>query len=63
MPPDYSNTQQDYFTFLDALRESGTTNMYASGRLLREGFPELDEAKAREVFFKWTDQFEAEEEA
>jgi|GEM_PF-3820152 len=48
-----SKTQKVYFDFLDNLRESGLTNMYASGPPLREAFPELDKAQAREVFFEW----------
>ena len=47
----------DYFSSLDALRESGVTNMSGAPRWLQENF-ELDRNEARAVFVSWTESLQ-----
>ena len=44
----------DYFKFLNDIRESGAVNMYAGPSLLREEF-DLDVEESQEVFRDWQD--------
>lgn len=46
-----------YFTYLDNLRESGATNMYASGLCLERAF-KLDRDKASEIVGQWMKTFD-----
>jgi hypothetical protein len=48
---------KEYLRYLDALRESGKTNMYGAAPYLREMFPELDRAQARAVLAEWMRTF------
>jgi hypothetical protein len=48
-----------YYRYLDALRESGQTNMYWAAPYLTREFPELDRAAARKVLADWMETFEA----
>jgi hypothetical protein len=43
---------QEYFEFLEDLRDSGSMNMMGAPRELQSAFG-LDRAEAREVFSKW----------
>ena len=43
---------QEYFEFLEDLRDSGSMNMMGAPRELQDEFG-LDRAEAREVFSKW----------
>lgn len=47
--------QQDYFEFLDELRETGACNMYGAACYLHEAFPELNTLQARTVLQNWMD--------
>ena len=47
----------DRLEYLDALRESGVTNMFGAGPYLREAF-DLDRAEALEVLAYWMESFE-----
>ena len=44
-----------YFDYLDALRESGVTNMYGAVPYLQQAFPELsyDHAQAVYILREW----------
>ena len=46
---------KQYFDYLDALRESGVTNMYGAVPYLQQEFPELsyDHAQAVYVLQQW----------
>ena len=46
---------KQYFDYLDALRESGVTNMYGAVPYLQQEFPELsyDRAQAVYVLQQW----------
>ena len=46
----------DMLTFLDALRESGATNMFGAGPYVAEAFG-LDKREARDVVLYWMDTF------
>ena len=48
--------EQDYFVYLDDLRESGVTNMYGAGSYLEEVFG-LDRREAGKILAKWMDTF------
>lgn len=48
---------EDYFKFLDTLRESGITNMFGAAPILQEAFPELDRYSSRDVVIKWMETF------
>jgi hypothetical protein len=43
---------QEYFEYLEDLRDSGSMNMMGAPRELQYEF-DLDRAEAREVFSKW----------
>jgi len=48
--------EEDYFKFLDTLRESGEMNMFGAPRVLQEVFG-LNKEESYEVFGAWTKQF------
>lgn len=43
----------DYFKFLDGLRESGTTNMLGATTFLLKAFPELTKSEACKILIEW----------
>tara|TARA_R100001460_G_scaffold11574_1_gene26974 strand:- start:121 stop:324 length:204 start_codon:yes stop_codon:yes gene_type:complete len=47
----------DYFSSLDALRESGVMNMFGAPRWLQDNF-DLNRNEARAVFVSWTESFQ-----
>lgn len=49
------NKQDEYFLFLDVLRDSGVTNMLGATPYLLEQFEELDKNAARKVLGEWMD--------
>jgi len=49
--------EKEHKEFLDALRESGKTNMFGAGRYLQEEFG-IDRTEAREVLLEWIKNFE-----
>jgi hypothetical protein len=51
------NNQEDYFEYLDNLRESGVTNMYGAVPYLQREFPELDKDLAKHFLLKWMRTF------
>ena len=48
--------EEEYFTYLDELRESGETNMYGAGAYLQAEYG-LDKTTARKVLAKWMETF------
>lgn len=50
---------KQYFEYLNALRDSGVTNMYGATPFLQEKFPELrhDPRRAREILVAWMESF------
>jgi len=49
--------REDYFTYLDDLRESGETNMYAARPYLEEAF-DISKDEAAAVLLEWMQTFE-----
>jgi len=50
--------QEEYFLFLECLRDSGVTNMFGATPYLQEQFTELTRAShARKVLGEWMDSF------
>lgn len=51
---------EQYFTFLDDLRDSGAVNMFGAISYLQEEFPELrrDRKRAGEILQAWMDSFQ-----
>lgn len=49
---------EEYFEYLDCLRESGVTNMFGAAPYLQTAFPELenDSRRAREILREWMTQ-------
>lgn len=47
---------QDHLEYLDALRESGETNMFGAGRYLQEAFG-MGPDTARKVLIEWMESF------
>lgn len=47
---------QEYYEFLDELRESGDTNMFGAGPYLQAEFG-LDKREAKNVVLSWMDTF------
>lgn len=50
---------QEYFDFLEKLRDSGVTNMYGATPYLQKQFPELrhDFKRAVNIMHSWFDTF------
>lgn len=46
----------EYFEFLDALRESGTINMFGAPKVLRDEFG-LSKGESYDIFKAWTEKF------
>mgnify|MGYP003298699703 CR=1 FL=1 len=51
------DNREEYFEYLDALRESGITNMYGAGPYLQAEFG-LEQREAREILIAWMETFE-----
>ena len=51
------NTNEDYFIYLDILRESGITNMFGAVPYLLEEFSELSEIEAKRILKNWMETF------
>ncbi len=49
--------KEDVFSYLDALRESGITNMYGAGPYVSARYG-VDKYEARELCIEWADTFE-----
>ena len=47
---------EEYYNFLNELRESGKTNMFGAGSYLQEEFG-LDKKEAHEILMAWMKQF------
>lgn len=47
---------EEYFQFLDALRESGQTNMFGAASYLMDEFG-LEKSEARNVLFEWMETY------
>jgi hypothetical protein len=50
-------SDQEYFSYLDYLRDSGKTNMFGAGAYLQKDFG-LDKREAREILVKWMRSFD-----
>lgn len=48
--------KDQYFDFLNELRESGATNMFGAGPYLQEAFG-LDRREARDIVIEWMESF------
>ncbi|KKN68336.1 hypothetical protein LCGC14_0452120 [marine sediment metagenome] len=46
-----------HLEYLDALRESGDTNMYGAPWFLREEYPELNRKESHEILKYWMKNF------
>jgi len=53
--------REDYFQFLNELRESGITNMFGAGTFLQDEFPELSKYEARSELSAWMKSFDKED--
>lgn len=51
------DNKEQYFEYLDDLRESGTTNMFGARPYLMEEFPELTKNEAGEILSEWMKTF------
>jgi hypothetical protein len=49
--------KEEYFDYLDELRESGATNMFGAGPYLTREFRELDTKSSHEVLSEWMETF------
>ena len=50
-------TMQEYFSFLDVLRETGVTNMFGAAPYIVDQFG-VTRTEAREILLAWMEQFE-----
>jgi uncharacterized circularly permuted ATP-grasp superfamily protein len=50
--------KEKVFIYLDALRESGITNMYGSPAYVRKAFPEVSQSEAVKLVAEWMETFE-----
>ena len=51
------NMTEEHRIFLNALRESGATNMFGAATFLVEAFPELSDREARAILMEWMRSF------
>jgi len=49
--------KEEYFLFLDDLRESGVTNMFGAVPYLTINYPNLTEKEARDILKEWMETF------
>ncbi len=49
-------SMNEYYQYLDELRESGVTNMYGAGAYLQDRF-DLSKVEARDILTAWMKQF------
>ena len=49
--------EERMLSFLDALRESGATNMFGATPYVQQMFPELSKNEARKVLTYWMETF------
>ena len=54
-----SNENQQYFNYLDILRNTGITNMFGAPMYLVDEF-DLSRSEARQITKEWMEQFERE---
>ena len=52
--------KEEYFKFLDELRDSGITNMFGAGPFLEDAYPELNKQEAKSVLMEWMKSFDKE---
>jgi hypothetical protein len=52
-------TMQDYFEFLEDLRESGETNMFGAAPYLRREWPELSRTEAKDILMSWMRSYDS----
>lgn len=59
-----ANEMEEYFSYLEELRESGATNMFGATPYLQEHFPELrhDSRRAHEILQAWMDSYKEDSE-
>ncbi len=50
-------SKEEYFDFLDLLRETGVTNMFGATPYLTKEFPELTKNEARTILLEWMETF------
>jgi|TARA_R110000824_G_scaffold121909_1_gene278430 hypothetical protein len=48
---------EEYFKFLDDLRETGITNMFGAGAFLEDSYPELNKQEAKAILMDWMDSY------
>jgi hypothetical protein len=48
---------KEYFAFLEALRESGRTNMFGARPYLQAVFSELDDKESNDVLVAWMNSY------
>ena len=53
----WQNDQIEVFEYLDALRDSGSTNMFGAGAYLQDRFG-FSKQEAREFLMAWMKQYE-----
>ena len=51
-----ANGHAEYFEYLDALRESGVTNMFGAGAYLEDHF-DLTRYEAKDILLEWIQSF------
>ena len=57
MKGEYEMNKEEYFLFLDDLRETGVTNMFGATPYLTASFPGLTEKEARDILIEWMETF------
>jgi len=50
--------KEEYFKFLNELRDSGVTNMFGAGPYLEDAYPELNRQEAKAVVVEWMRSFD-----
>jgi len=50
--------ENEYYEYLDALRESGAVNMFGAGAYLQDQFG-LSKYEARDILIAWMEQYKS----
>ena len=52
--------KEEYFKFLNELRDTGITNMFGAASFLEDAYPELNRQEAKSVLMEWMRSFDKE---
>lgn len=55
---EYTQQEQQVFSFLDALQRTGVTNMFGATPYIQDEFSELSKKESMDLLGRWMDTYE-----